>query len=80
MNSNQAVAQARSLLFVPANRPERFQKAVQSGADAIILDLEDAVPLVEKASARDAIRHQWPQLMTLDVPMVVRVNAADSAA
>jgi citrate lyase subunit beta/citryl-CoA lyase len=80
MNSNQAVAQARSLLFVPANRPERFQKAVQSGADAIILDLEDAVPLVEKASARDAIRHQWPQLLTLDVPMVVRVNAADSAA
>jgi citrate lyase subunit beta/citryl-CoA lyase len=80
MNSNHAVAQARSLLFVPGNRPERFQKAAQSGADAIILDLEDAVPPPEKESARDAIRQQWPQLLALDVPLVVRVNAADSAA
>jgi citrate lyase subunit beta / citryl-CoA lyase len=80
MNSNHAVAQARSLLFVPGNRPERFQKAAQSGADAIILDLEDAVPPAEKVSARDAIRQQWPQLLALDVPLVVRVNAADSAA
>ena len=31
----------RSLLFVPADRPERFEKAAASGADAIILDLED---------------------------------------
>jgi citrate lyase subunit beta / citryl-CoA lyase len=80
MTSNDALAQARSLLFVPGNRPDRFQKAAQSGADAIILDLEDAVPLAEKASARYAIRQQWPQLLTLDVPLVVRINAADSAA
>lgn len=33
----------RAPLFVPANRPERFNKAAVSGADAIILDLEDAV-------------------------------------
>ena len=37
-------ATARSLLFVPGNRPERFEKAVRSGADAVILDLEDSVP------------------------------------
>lgn len=39
-----ALAGARSLLFVPGNRPERFAKALASGADAVILDLEDAVP------------------------------------
>jgi citrate lyase subunit beta/citryl-CoA lyase len=74
------VAEARSFLFVPGNRPERFLKALQSGADAVILDLEDAVPLAEKASAREAICRQWPQLLVLKVPLVVRINAADSAA
>jgi citrate lyase subunit beta / citryl-CoA lyase len=80
MTSNDALAQARSLLFVPGNRPERFQKAARSGADAIILDLEDAVPPADKPSAREAIRQQWPQLLALSVPLIVRVNAADSAA
>jgi citrate lyase subunit beta / citryl-CoA lyase len=80
MTSNDALVQARSLLFVPGNRPERFHKAASSGADAIILDLEDAVPLADKASAREAIRQQWPQLQTLNVPLLVRINAADSAA
>jgi citrate lyase subunit beta/citryl-CoA lyase len=41
-------------LFVPANRPERFAKAAGSGADAIIIDLEDAVAPADKAGARDA--------------------------
>lgn len=45
----------RSLLFVPGDRPERFAKAAASGADAIILDLEDSVALANKASARTAI-------------------------
>jgi citrate lyase subunit beta/citryl-CoA lyase len=80
MTSTDAVAQARSLLFVPGNRPERFLKAAQSGADAVILDLEDAVPPADKVSARAAICQQWPHLSTLDVPLLVRINAADSAA
>ena len=80
MTPHHALAQARSLLFVPGNRPERFQKAAQSGADAIVLDLEDAVPPAEKTSAREAIRQQWQALQALGVPLVVRVNAADSAA
>ena len=80
MSSNDALAQARSLLFVPGNRPERFLKAAQSGADAVVLDLEDAVPLAQKDAARDAIRQQWTPLLALQVPLVVRVNAADSAA
>jgi len=80
MTSTDAVAQARSLLFVPGNRLERFLKAAQSGADAVILDLEDAVPPADKVSARAAICQQWPHLSTLDVPLLVRINAADSAA
>lgn len=48
----------RSALFVPASRPERISKAVASGADAVIVDLEDAVAPEAKASARDALaRH-----------------------
>lgn len=43
---------ARSLLFVPGNRPERFAKAVASGAHAVIIDLEDAVPPAERPAAR----------------------------
>ena len=34
----------RSYLFVPGNRPERFDKALASGADVVIIDLEDALP------------------------------------
>lgn len=45
----------RSLLFVPGDRPERFAKAVASGADAIILDLEDSVALDAKTQARAAV-------------------------
>jgi citrate lyase subunit beta / citryl-CoA lyase len=38
------------------------------------------VPPADKPSAREAIRQQWPQLLALSVPLIVRVNAADSAA
>ncbi|MEJ8856128.1 CoA ester lyase [Variovorax robiniae] len=76
----QRCAQARSLLFVPGNRPERFQKAARSGADAVILDLEDSVPAAEKATAREAIAREWVALQACDVPLVVRINASDTAA
>jgi citrate lyase subunit beta/citryl-CoA lyase len=45
----------RSYLFVPGHRAERFDKAVASGADAVVLDLEDAVTPDHKALARDAV-------------------------
>jgi citrate lyase beta subunit len=45
----------RSLLFVPGIRPERFAKAIAAGADAVCIDLEDAVPPHEKAAAREAV-------------------------
>lgn len=65
---------ARSYLFVPGNRPERFEKARRAGADAVILDLEDAVQPDEKDDARDAV------LADLDDarPLWVRVNGTDT--
>ncbi|MEC3948079.1 HpcH/HpaI aldolase/citrate lyase family protein [Sphingobium sp. HWE2-09] len=45
----------RSLLFVPGDRPERFAKAAASGADAMILDLEDSVSHGSRGKARDAV-------------------------
>jgi citrate lyase subunit beta/citryl-CoA lyase len=46
----------KSFLFVPGNRPDRFDKACAAGADAVILDLEDAVAPAGKQAARDAVR------------------------
>lgn len=69
------LAAARTFLFVPGNRAERFEKAVRSGADAIVLDLEDSVPVGEKSLARDAIGGAWSALQAHGVPLVVRVNA-----
>jgi len=45
----------RSWLYVPGDRPERFTKAVEKGADAVVLDLEDAVSAANKASAREHV-------------------------
>jgi citrate lyase subunit beta/citryl-CoA lyase len=45
----------RSYLFVPGNRPDRFGKALVSGADAVVLDLEDAVAAAAKDTAREAV-------------------------
>jgi citrate lyase subunit beta/citryl-CoA lyase len=52
MSARSVPALARSFLFVPANRPDRFAKALASGADAVIIDLEDAVAADDKAAAR----------------------------
>ncbi|WP_331457983.1 aldolase/citrate lyase family protein [Burkholderia sp. BDU5] len=41
----------RSWLFVPGNRPDRFAKAVRSGADVVVIDLEDAVPADQKGNS-----------------------------
>lgn len=67
----------RSLLFVPGDRPERFDKAVASGTDALILDLEDSVSAANKGTAREAVaaRLRGPRG---DVATFVRVNPLDS--
>ncbi|NEX60458.1 HpcH/HpaI aldolase/citrate lyase family protein [Noviherbaspirillum galbum] len=65
---------ARSYLFVPASRPERFERACAAGADAVIVDLEDAVPPAGKTAARDALR-AW---LSPRHEVLVRINAADT--
>jgi citrate lyase subunit beta/citryl-CoA lyase len=62
---------ARSYLFVPGNRPERFSKALASGADAVIIDLEDAVPAPAKIEARATVAN-W---LSPEHPVYVRVNS-----
>ena len=64
------VTAIRAPLFVPADRPERFAKAVASGTDAVILDLEDAVAPTNKDQARAALVG-----LPDTVPIIVRVNA-----
>ena len=68
----------RSLLFVPGDRPERFDKAAASGADALILDLEDAVAPVAKAAARAAVAARLRAARD-DVAVFVRVNPLGTA-
>ncbi len=48
-------ARHRSLLFVSGERPDRFDKAMASGADVVCIDLEDAVGPAAKDSAREAV-------------------------
>ena len=67
----------RSILFVPADRPERFEKAAGSGADCVILDLEDSVAPERKAFARDAVV-EWLGASRICTAFV-RVNPLDGA-
>ncbi len=67
----------RSILFVPGDRPDRFAKAATSGADAIILDLEDSVTPDNKAKAREAVA-EWLSGDRMGIPCFVRVNPQDS--
>ncbi|WP_017198293.1 CoA ester lyase [Arthrobacter sp. M2012083] len=78
-SSIQKVASAATALFVPGDRPERFEKAALAGADIVIIDLEDAVAPPAKADALAATvaalriqNRQWRAL--------VRVNAVGSAS
>ena len=72
-----AISLARSFLFVPANRPERFAKALASGAGAVIIDLEDAVAPDAKPAARAQLAQAWSGFTGPErARLVVRVNAA----
>lgn len=71
-------ASPRSYLFAPGHRGERFDKAMAAGADAVILDLEDAVPVEAKDGAREAVS-RWlhhRERRAGDPQVLVRVNAA----
>lgn len=66
---------ARSFLFVPANRPERYLKAFASGSDVVVFDLEDAVAPETKNEARTMLCSKWAEL-TEDqrARTVIRIN------
>ena len=68
----------RSILFVPGNRPDWIDKAPKYGPDALILDLEDAVPIPEKAEARKIVRAGIERSRERGVPIVVRVNGLNT--
>jgi len=68
----------RSMLFVPGDRPERFEKAENSGADAVIFDLEDAVAAERRADARGHIA-DYLRRSSRSVPLWVRINPVDAS-
>ena len=68
----------RSLLFVPAGRERMLESAQSARADALVLDLEDAVPLRQKAAARTLARRWIPRLASARRRVFVRVNSIAS--
>ncbi len=67
----------RSLLFTPGNRPKMLEKAPSSGADALIFDLEDSVPVSQKAEAR-IITREYLGRFKKECAIYVRVNALET--
>lgn len=78
--SRDELRRVRTVLFVPGDRPDRFDKATASGADSILIDLEDAVQPERRPEARVAVV-DWVEQLT-DRPqrplVLVRVNSHDS--
>ena len=68
----------RSVLFVPGNKEDWMRKAPKYGADALILDLEDAVPPAEKADARTSVRKIIGELGSDGPALFVRVNPLET--
>lgn len=64
----------RSFLFVPGDRPDRFAKAAASGAHQVVVDLEDAVGLADKLTARQAVQ-EW---LAQGHVAAVRINSAET--
>ncbi|MBT2305237.1 HpcH/HpaI aldolase/citrate lyase family protein [Variovorax paradoxus] len=64
----------RSFLFVPGNKAAWIDKAAGSGADALILDLEDSVPPAEKSQAREIVRSKLDGLAARKQRTWVRIN------
>lgn len=67
----------KTLLFVPANRPEYFEKIARFKPDGVIADLEDAVPEHQKARARQNLSLLAKTLTSHDITLLVRVNSND---
>jgi citrate lyase subunit beta/citryl-CoA lyase len=70
---------ATTYLFVPGNRPERFDKALASGADVVILDVEDAVAPDDKSEARRAIAGWCAAAAANRSRLAIRINGPTTA-
>src|ERR687891_422978 len=68
----------RSLLFVPGNQPKMLEKAMDLTPDALVPDLEDSVPVDEKAQARQITASFLPRLAPLGPLLIPRMNALDT--
>lgn len=70
------LSNACCFLFVPANQPERYSKALASGAHGVIIDLEDAVGFDDKDKARELLKQNWSSISKEDLNrIVIRCNA-----
>lgn len=66
-------------LFVPADRPDRFSKALSSGTDAVIIDLEDAVSPLAKINAREFLKNGLDSLINRETTSIyVRINGTET--
>ncbi|WP_201509691.1 HpcH/HpaI aldolase/citrate lyase family protein [Psychrobacter alimentarius] len=79
-NKINAISHNKTWLFVPATRIDRIEKAFASGADAVIVDLEDAVAKQDKAEARDALKNYYDEQNAKQTyqPIWLRINQASS--
>jgi citrate lyase beta subunit len=69
----------RSMLFVPASRPEMIAKALRSAADAVCIDLEDSVAPEEKPAARANVSDAWRNPSSSPRPYrIFRINGLDT--
>lgn len=68
----------RSLLYIPGNSPGMLQNCSIYGSDGVLLDLEDAISISEKDSARKLVKHALLSLDFGDVERVVRINGRDT--
>ncbi len=68
----------RSMLFVPGNKPTWMEKALGYGADALIFDLEDSVPVIDKPEARHMVAEALTQFHGRGPVLTVRINALET--
>lgn len=68
----------RSIIFTPGNQPAKIQKAGDVGADAVTLDLEDAVPMKEKETARAIVRENFGFVRSGGCYVFVRINGLET--
>lgn len=69
-----ALRPIRTMLFVPGNRPAWLDKALAAGPDAVVLDLEDSVPVADKIAARAMVAQSIDRIAGSRARLMVRVN------